>query len=1273
MKEKNQNSKNESSSHNSGQILQSVIDAPKNLIVFSLDKNYKYTSFSKSHKNTMKLIWGKDIEIGKSMLDYILREDDRKKAKYNFDRVFNGESFILEEEYGTDEHRSYWEDHYSPIKDEAGEIIGVSVFVVDITRRKNIEIELRKKENELKATFYSIGDGVITTDKNARVLKMNPVAEKLCGWKENEAEGRQLTEVFNIINTFSRENVKNPIALVLEKGETLGLANHTTLISRDGEEYQIADSAAPVKDKEGNIIGAVLVFRDVTEKYKLENALKNKNKLNEAILKAIPDLLFVINDKYEFVFYSAPQGDISLLYMPPEKFLGKQVFEVLPEKIAEEVKEKIDSVLETKDSERFSYTLEIKGEVKVFEARLIYKGENQIFTIISDITERINAERELEHSREDFKKIIESALVGIAIHTEEKFLYVNNAALKIMAAPSREEFYSRPILAFLHPDFVEETVIRIKQILTTDEPVESQVQKFIRMDGKEIWVRNTGAPIVFEGEKAVIIFFEEITEQIESEQKIKESEERLLTLINSTPDIICFKDGEGRWLTANEADLKLFRLENVDYYGKTDAELAEYTDPIYKDSFLRCIESDEVAWNKKKLSIVEEVIPLVEGGEKIFEVIKVPLFNDDGTRKGLVVLGRDITGRKIAEQELKQSQEDFKSIIESSLFGIVIHSEGKFLFANNAALKIVKASTKEEFLSKPVLSFVHPDYLDIAKERIKKMSETGQGVRTVIEKFVRMDGKTIFVRNSATPVKFEGKNAFMVFFEDITKQIENESKVKENEEVFKTLTETTTAAIFVFDKEKFLYVNKTTERITGYSSEELLQMNFWDVVHPDFRELVKKRGQMRVEGNRVPESYEFMVLNKSGEGIWINFSASKITWKGRSAALGSAVDISKRKIVELDLIKSEKKYKLISKLTTDYIFESEIDDNGNFTTVWASDSFEQITGYSLEEFRRKGDWGSIVHPNDYWIEKESVKNILNNRIGIAEVRIFRKDGSLIWVRSKGEPIWSEEKHRVVGVVGAVSDITERKMMVEELIQARQKAEASEKIKTDFLAQMSHEIRSPLNVVLNFISLLKMELGENIDEEMEMAFSSIDSSSRRIIRTVDLILNMTELQTGTYHSVNEEVDLVKQVENVFSEYKQAAKVKKLDFEFIRETEKLIIFTDGYAFLQTVVNLIDNAIKYTNEGGVTIILSAKSHDEAFLEIKDTGIGISEEYLPQIFSAFSQEEQGYKRKFEGNGLGLALVKKYVDIMQGRITVKSEKGKGTTFTLIVPNLRNT
>ena len=173
---------------------------------------------------------------------------------------------------------------------------------------------------------------------------------------------------------------------------------------------------------------------------------------------------------------------------------------------------------------------------------------------------------------------------------------------------------------------------------------------------------------------------------------LKEREEQLRTLINATPDIICFKDGKGRWLEANEADLELFRLKGVDYRGKTDSQLAEYTDPIYRQAFLTCEATDEKAWEVGGISRGEEVIPLSDGGERIYDVIKVPLFEADGTRKGLVVLGRDITERKQAEAE---SQMLLSAVEQTGDPIIITDREGTILYVNPAFERCTGYSREE--------------------------------------------------------------------------------------------------------------------------------------------------------------------------------------------------------------------------------------------------------------------------------------------------------------------------------------------------------------------------------------------------------------------------------------------------------------------------------------------------------------------------------------------------------------------------------------------------
>ncbi|HEX2139307.1 MAG TPA: PAS domain S-box protein [Woeseiaceae bacterium] len=177
----------------------------------------------------------------------------------------------------------------SPIRDESGKVIGVSKIARDITEQKRLARELAQQQEYFRVTLSSIGDGVIASDEEGRVTFMNPTAEELTGWLAGEAAGRPLAEVFQIINEKNRRTVENPADLVMRSGHVVGLANHTVLKHRDGSERPIADSAAPIRDKEGNPVGAVLVFRDVTEARRAEDALAEQREWFETTLESIGD------------------------------------------------------------------------------------------------------------------------------------------------------------------------------------------------------------------------------------------------------------------------------------------------------------------------------------------------------------------------------------------------------------------------------------------------------------------------------------------------------------------------------------------------------------------------------------------------------------------------------------------------------------------------------------------------------------------------------------------------------------------------------------------------------------------------------------------------------------------------------------------------------------------------------------------------------------------------------------------------------------------------
>lgn len=297
------------------------------------------------------------------------------------------------------------------------------------------------------------------------------------------------------------------------------------------------------------------------------------------------------------------------------------------------------------------------------------------------------------------------------------------------------------------------------------------------------------------------------------------------------------------------------------------------------------------------------------------------------------------------------------------------------------------------------------------------------------------------------------------------------------------------------------------------------------------------------------------------------------------------------------------------------------------------------------------------------------------------IKLLRQDGRIVHFERRlkhisGRVVYTNESARLFldtegreVIEGTVEDITDKKLAEKAILEAKDKAEKSDKLKSQFLAQMSHEIRTPINSILNFSSLLREELQNKIEDDLQIGFSIMQNAGRRIMRTIDLLLNMSELQTGTYEMNLKQLDLKAGIlDPLYLEFRMSAKEKGLELKFIDSTlsNNTWILADEYTIGQIFNNLIDNAIKYTDEGSITIELKNDTDGNLEVSVKDTGIGISEDYLPSLFNPFTQEEEGYTRKYEGNGLGLSLVRHYCELNKATIDVASEKNFGSTFTVL-------
>lgn len=372
--------------------------------------------------------------------------------------------------------------------------------------------------------------------------------------------------------------------------------------------------------------------------------------------------------------------------------------------------------------------------------------------------------------------------------------------------------------------------------------------------------------------------------------------------------------------------------------------------------------------------------------------------------------------------------------------------------------------------------------------------------------------------------------------------------------------------------------------------------------------------------------------------------------------LANAVDEMKTNIqyARNGLLENKQRLDTLSKATFEGI---AITENG--IIVDANDQLAELYGYNKEE---------LIGMSVIDLIADESKDIVRAAIKSKSERPYehfavKKDGTKIPVEVR--PRKHIENNREFRIT-AIRDITAIKNFQSELIASKELAERSNRLKSEFLAQMSHEIRSPLNIMLSFLSLVKEETKPTASEDIKECFASIETAGKRIIRTVDLLLNMAEIQAGSFEPDFHKIDLYDDIiKKIIKEYELVIKENNLELLIEVKSQNSIITADSYSISQVFVNLLDNAIKYTNSGYIKVIIERNDNDNLQLKIEDSGIGIAEEYLPNIFESFSQEEQGYTRRFEGNGLGLALVKKYCEINNAEISVKSIKDKGTTFTV--------
>ncbi|MDX9715075.1 MAG: PAS domain S-box protein [Dissulfurispiraceae bacterium] len=401
--------------------------------------------------------------------------------------------------------------------------------------RKEYESEtaLRQSIERQSIILRSIGDAVIAADAHGRVEMLNSVAEELTGWSSEDAKGMPMEMVFRIVNEYSREAVESPVVKVLREGIVVGLANHTLLIAKDGREIPIADSGAPIENEKGEVTGVVLVFRDQTaERMAEKKLLEHKNKL-EAILDAgelgywvwdISTNISVYNERWAYML-GYEMGELST---DASLFLSLLHPDDRPKLLAI-LKKHIEGSL-SRFEEEFRVKTKDGRWIWLYDAGRVIEWDESGKPLVSvgihqDITERKEAEKKLRESEERFRTMIEGAPDAIFIQIDQKFAYLNEKAMQLFGADHPSKLLGVHVLDRIHPEYHEIVNERLGLLYGASKfftkPLE---EKFIRLDGDEVWVEVSAHSITYEGSPGALVFVRDITERKALEHQLLQAQ-----------------------------------------------------------------------------------------------------------------------------------------------------------------------------------------------------------------------------------------------------------------------------------------------------------------------------------------------------------------------------------------------------------------------------------------------------------------------------------------------------------------------------------------------------------------------------------------------------------------------------------------------------------------------------------------------------------------------------------------------------------------------------
>ena len=648
-----------------------------------------------------------------------------------------------------------------------------------------------------------------------------------------------------------------------------------------------------------------------------------------------------------------------------------------------------------------------------FEGDIIKKNEiqNLFFTFYKSFKPALEA---LKMAELRYQALFKAARDAILIIDKKSGIIVdgNEQAEKMLNLTAKNMIGHLPTQINFTADYEKFKHEILQQIKTKNAPpFETQI---ISANGKFIHVEINANQIHLRGKDLILCIFRDISDRIFAERKLRVSEEKYRMISENANDMIAILNDGFEYEYINTGSyFNALGFSNNDLLGKSVLRFIHPDDFDKKTKTLRKI--FEIGEDAGEFRFINK-----EGNYLWLEIRGTVFADKEGILKGLII-SRDITDKKLAEEDLKKSEEKFRDLVNriSDLL-LEVSLNGKFTYASPQIYDIF-GFTPEEIQNKRISKFIHPKDMTKVAVALKKSFETGENV-TIEYRTLHKDGHYVHASARGAYMK---NGRFYGVVRDISEKKKAEKRLKESEEKYRTLVERSLQGICILQDVRIVFANSALAEILGYNVEELLSLTSEEIInfiHPEDRELVLSRHRDRLEGKIVPPRYEFRVIRKDKVVRMVEMYATLIEYEGKSAVQEAFVDITERYLAEKKLKESEEKYRNILETANDIILIF----NRKFRIEFINETvLKNILGYDKNDLIGKLGL-KLIHPDDI---KRGLHVWQNAReeAGEAtiELRLKKKDGDYVWFELKGKRVYDLNGDSKALVI--CRDISERKI------------------------------------------------------------------------------------------------------------------------------------------------------------------------------------------------------------------------------------------------------